>query len=69
MDRFQQEMINVDDKVGNRKDLNTYALKNLHHIVHTLSNELLELSILLSLEYINFYILCFTGHWLMEEQI
>ena len=69
MDRFQQEMINVDDKVGNRKDLNTYALKTLHHIVRTLSNKLLELYILLSLEYINFDNLCFTGHWLMEEQI
>jgi hypothetical protein len=69
MDRFQQEVINVDDNVGNRKDFNSYALKILHHNVQIVSNNLLELSILLSLYYINVDILCFTEHWLMEEQI
>ena len=29
----------------------------------------MELSILLSLDYINIYILFFTEHWFMEEQI
>jgi hypothetical protein len=41
-------MINVDDKVGNRKDFNSYALKIFHHNVQSLSKKLFKLPILLS---------------------
>jgi len=69
MDRFQPNIINVDDMVGNTKDFHSYVLTVLHHNVQSLSNKLLQLSILLNSDFIHTDILCFTEYWLMEEQV
>jgi hypothetical protein len=69
MQRFQPKIINVDDMVGNTKDFHSYILTALHHNVQSLSNKLLQLSILLNSYFIHANILCFTEYWLMEEQM
>jgi hypothetical protein len=69
MDRLKQEIINVDDKVGNRKDFNCYALKILHQNVQSLSNKQRKLFIVLNTDLTNLDVLCFMEHCLMEKQM
>ena len=59
----------MDDTVGNTKDFHSHVLTILHHNVQSLSNKVLQLSILLNSDFIHADILCFTEYWLMEEQI
>jgi len=69
MDRLKQEIINVDDKVGNRKDFNCYVLKILHQNVQSLSNKQCKLFIVLNTDLTNLDVLCFMEHCLTLRRL
>jgi len=52
----------VKDIETSKRDLNLYDLKVLHHNVQSLTNKVLEISILLSFDSLNADVLCFTQH-------
>ena len=69
MAEHHHESLNVKDSETSKLDLNLYELKILHHIVQSLNNKLLEISISLTFDDISVDVLCFTEHWLRENQL
>ena len=64
----KHEALNVKDTETSKLNLNLHELK-IHHNVQILNNKLLELSISLSFDDISADVLCFTEHWLRENQL
>jgi hypothetical protein len=48
---------------------NLYNPTILHHIVQRLTNKLMKLSSFFNTGLLNLYVLCFSEHWLTEEQM
>ena len=69
MDRPQQEIRLVASEVRKRQDLNSNVLSILHHNVQSLRNMLLELTVLLNTDFVDLDVLCFSEHWLNDEQL
>jgi hypothetical protein len=41
----------------------------MHHNMQSLNNKLLDIAMMLTVDNLNMNILCFTEHWLLEDQI
>jgi len=65
----QHESLNVEDTDSSQLDRNLYEVKILHHNVQSFNNSLLYISISLTFGDINVNVLCFTEHWLRENQL
>ena len=50
-------------------NFNEYEIRLQHHNVQSLNNKLLYIAIMLNAEDLNVNILCFTEHWLLEDQM
>jgi hypothetical protein len=69
VDTCQYQTSKLEPEVGNRKDLKSRVVYILHQNVQSLNNKLLVLAVLLESDLKKVDILCFTEHWLKEEQI
>jgi hypothetical protein len=58
----------IDTREDNKKRKNCSRTLILHHNVQSLKNKLLELTVLLQTDLKNVDILCFTEHWLKDDQ-
>ena len=54
---------------GRTKNVREFELRLLHHSVQSLNNKLIEITIMLTVDKLNVNILCFTEHWLVEDQL
>lgn len=62
------ETLYLYNKIGQIKNFNDYSLI-LHHNVQSLNNKLLDIAMMLTVDNLNKNILCFTEHWLVEDQM
>jgi hypothetical protein len=67
MDSPKQKINNR--RIGKRQASTLNELLILHHNVQSMRNMLPELVVLLNTEFIDLDILCFSEHWLNDEQI
>jgi len=65
----EHEALKVKDTATSKLNFKLHKLKILYHNVQSLNNKLLEISISLSFDDINADVLCFTEHWLKENQL
>ena len=54
---------------GQVKNIGEFELRILHHNVQCLNNKLLDIKMMLTIDNLNANILCFTEHWLLEDQM
>ena len=59
----------VCSNVSQVKNMEGFELKLLHHNVQSLNNKLLEISVMLTVDKLDINILCFTEHWLLDDQL
>jgi hypothetical protein len=69
MDGISPIIINQKGEKRRRLKLKNYKFAILHHNVQSLLNKLMEVKVLLNTTLHNIKALCFTEHWLSEDQL
>jgi hypothetical protein len=63
------ETLDFYKKAGEVMNFNDYSIRLLHHNVQSLNSKLLDITMMLIVDSLNVNILCFTEHWLLEDQM
>ena len=63
------ETLDFYNKAGQVMNFNDYDKRLLHHNVQSLNNKFLDIAMMLTVDNLNVNILCFTEHWLLEDQM
>jgi hypothetical protein len=58
----------LDNNEG-RVNIREFELRILHHNVQSLNNKLQDIKLMLTIDKLNVNMLCFTEHWLCEDQL
>jgi hypothetical protein len=63
------ETSGLDNNEGRVKNIGEFELRILHHNVQSLNNKLHDIKMMLTIDNLSVNILCFTEHWLCEDQM